>query len=147
MLPPLLWGEKRGKVRTVFLGAVALLALTEALLAALWTQPFALVALLLAFFVGFNILEATLPSLVSRVARPAAKGLALGVYNTTQSLGLFCGGWLGGRLAAEHGYAFVFASCAVLLVAWLALAWPMRPPARSRAAEPADDHGRVVVRP
>jgi predicted MFS family arabinose efflux permease len=138
MLPPLLWSEKRGRVRTVFLGAILLLAITLALLGALWTQRVALVALLLAFFVGFNILEASLPSLVSRVAAPASKGLALGIYNTTQSLGLFCGGWLGGRLAEAHGYGFVFQCCAALLLLWLVVAWPMRPPSRQRAeAEPA----------
>ena len=123
----------------MFLGAVLLLVITEALLGALWTRPVALVALLLAFFVGFNILEASLPSLVSRVAQPASKGLALGIYNTMQSLGLFCGGWLGGRMAAAHGYAFVFDCCAALLLLWLVVAWPMRPPARPRAPiEPAD---------
>ena len=138
MLPPLLLGEKRDSVRPVFLGAILLLAITLALLGAFWTWPITLVALLLAFFVGFNILEATLPSLVSRVAQPTSKGLALGIYNTTQSLGLFCGGWLGGRLAAAQGYGFVFECCAALLLLWLAVAWPMRPPARQHApAKPA----------
>ena len=136
MLPPLLLGEKRDMVRAVFLGAILLLAITLALLGAFWTWPITLVALLLAFFVGFNILEATLPSLVSRLAQPASKGLALGIYNTTQSLGLFCGGWLGGRLAAAHGYGLVFECCAALLLLWLVVAWPMRPPARQGGAAP-----------
>ena len=134
MLPPVLWSERHGRVRAVFLGSVALLALTEALLAQYWTHPWALIALLLAFFVGFNVLEASLPSLVSRVAPPAAKGLALGIYNTTQSLGLFAGGALGGWLAHRGGYGLVFWACAALMLLWLVLAWPMRPPARQRAA-------------
>lgn len=141
MLPPLLWSERHGHVRAVFLGSVALLAATEAMLGVFWTHPWALVGLLLAFFVGFNVLEASLPSLVSRVAPPSSKGLALGIYNTTQSLGLFAGGALGGWLAHRGGYGLVFGVCAALMLAWLALAWPMRPPARQRAAAPAQKAG------
>jgi MFS family permease len=139
MLPPLLWGERAGRVRAVFLGSVALLALTLAGLGWWWQVPAALVGLLLAFFVGFNILEASLPSLVSRVAPPSAKGLALGVYNTAQSLGLFAGGALGGWLATHWGYAAVFHVCAGALLAWLVLAWPMRAPSRQRAAPASPD--------
>ncbi|GIX24453.1 MULTISPECIES: MFS transporter [Caldimonas] len=139
MLPPLLWGERSGHVRAVFLGSVALLALTMAALGWWWQQPVALVALLLAFFVGFNILEASLPSLVSRVAPPSAKGLALGIYNTAQSLGLFAGGALGGWLATHWGYAAVFHVCAGALWVWLVLAWPMRPPSRQRTAPASPD--------
>ncbi|WP_119155963.1 MFS transporter [Caldimonas tepidiphila] len=136
MLPPMLWGERRGHLRAVFLGSVALLLVTEALLALWWREPVALIALLLAFFVGFNVLEATLPSLVSRMAPPESKGLALGVYNTTQALGLFAGGWIGGRVAGAFGYGTVFGLCAALLCLWLVLAWPMRPPARRAANAP-----------
>jgi MFS family permease len=55
------------------------------------------------FFVAFNILEATQPSLISRIAPPHAKGAALGVYNTTQALGLFLGGVIGGVLTKYAG--------------------------------------------
>lgn len=133
MLPAMLWGERRGHLRAVFLGSIALLLATEGLLTTFWRQPVFLIALLLAFFVGFNVLEATLPSLVSRMAPPDAKGLALGVYNTTQALGLFTGGWLGGRIAGSQGYSAVFLMCTALLGLWLLLAWPMRPPARRTA--------------
>jgi predicted MFS family arabinose efflux permease len=90
--------------------------------------PFA--ALLLAFFVGFNVLEASLPSLVSRLAPPDAKGAALGIYNTTQALGLFFGGLLGGWVQQAWGKAAVFGACAVLMVLWLLVAagqrrWPV----------------------
>jgi predicted MFS family arabinose efflux permease len=139
MLPPLLWGERAGRVRAVFLGSIALLAFTLAGLGWWWQVPAALVALLLAFFVGFNILEASLPSLVSRVAPPSAKGLALGIYNTAQSLGLFAGGALGGWLATHWGYAAVFHVCAAALLLWLVLAWPMRAPSRQRAAPASPD--------
>lgn len=146
MLPPLLWSERRGRLKPVFLGAIALLA---AVSLAFSTQPAGLVAmagLLLAFFTGFNILEASLPSLVSRLAPADAKGAALGVYNTTQSLGLFAGGALGGWVLARWGGGAVFAMCALLLVVWLAAAaghrrWPGR---RAARAEPAAAGGPGV---
>lgn len=138
MLPPLFWSERRGRLRAVFLGAVALL-LAVALLFAL--QPaglWPLAGLLLLFFAGFNVLEASLPSLVSRLAPADAKGAALGIYNTTQALGLFVGGALGGWVQSRWGGGAVFAMCAVLLVVWLAAASGQRRwPGRTRAAAPA----------
>ncbi|GAA4402382.1 MFS transporter [Quisquiliibacterium transsilvanicum] len=138
MLPPLFWSERRGRLREVFLGAVALL-LAVALMFAL--QPaglWPLAGLLLLFFAGFNVLEASLPSLVSRLAPADAKGAALGIYNTTQALGLFVGGALGGLVQSRWGGGAVFAMCAVLLVVWLAAAFGQRRwPGRTRAAAPA----------
>jgi predicted MFS family arabinose efflux permease len=85
---------------------------------------------LLLFFVAFNILEATLPSLVSRTAPPTAKGAALGVYNTTQALGLFVGGAVGGTIAQHFGDNAVFAACAGLAILWSGLAATMNFPQR-----------------
>jgi predicted MFS family arabinose efflux permease len=81
------------------------------------------------FFAGFNVLEASLPSLISRLAPVDAKGAALGVYNTTQSLGLFFGGALGGWVQQLWGRPAVFVACAVLMASWLVVAsghrrWP-----------------------
>jgi predicted MFS family arabinose efflux permease len=81
---------------------------------------------LLIFFTGFNILEASLPSLVSRIAPTSAKGLALGIYNTAQAVGLFAGGVLGGALVAGWGSEAVFVFAAIVLAAWLLLALGMR---------------------
>jgi MFS family permease len=88
------------------------------------------VAALFAYFVAFNILEASLPSLVSKIAPPEAKGTAMGVYNTSQALGLFFGGAAGGWLAQHHGFGMVFAFGAGLMAIWLALAMRMTPPPR-----------------
>ena len=74
---------------------------------------------LLLFFVAFNVLEATQPSLISRIAPAHAKGAALGIYNTTQSLGLFLGGTLGGTLAKNSGSMTVWLVCAVMAFVWL----------------------------
>jgi MFS family permease len=89
---------------------------------------------LLGFFVGFNLLEAAIPSLVTRVAPPRAKATALGVYNTTQAFGLFAGGALGGWLAERYGTEAVFLGAAGLCLAWAIVAAGMRvpPPVASR---------------
>ena len=129
MMPPLNAAERRGAMRALFAVSVALLALVQALMALHPTGLVALAALLLVFFVVFNVLEAALPSLVSRIAPPQSKGLALGVYNTTQSLGLFFGGALGGLVAQRLGGQAVFVVTAVLCGLWLLAApglrrWP-----------------------
>jgi len=84
---------------------------------------------MLGFFVAFNVLEALLPSLISRLAPARARGTAIGVYNTTQTLGLFVGGLAGGWLAKHYGAAAVFAACALVSALWLVVAVRMRPPA------------------
>ncbi|MCE2880248.1 MAG: MFS transporter [Comamonadaceae bacterium] len=125
--------ERRGYLRAVFLGSVGLIGLVEVGL--LWASDqapslSALTWLLFAFFCGFNILESCQPSMASRVAPQHARGTALGVFNTLQSMGFFVGGALGGWLVRTHGPAAVFAACTALMALWLAAAWPMRAPAR-----------------
>ena len=89
-----------------------------------------LIAELFLFFVAFNLMEALLPSLVSRVAPAARKGLAMGVYNTAQSLGLFAGGAVGGLLARMWSAEGVFLACAALCAVWLVVAWFVQQPPR-----------------
>ncbi len=130
MIPPLLAAERRGKIREVFLGAVALLFV--AMLAAPFAASAALTGLvifLLLFFIALNLLEALQPSLVSRLAPPHLKGFAMGVYNTTQAFGLFLGGVLGGTLSKRFGDSAVFYVCAALTAFWFVAAWSMKPPA------------------
>jgi MFS family permease len=129
--------ERRGHLRAVFLGAVGLLGLVQLGLLATADQPgvASLAALLFLFFCGFNVLEATLPSMASRIAPPHVRGTALGVYNTLQSLGFFAGGAVGGWLAARVGFQGLFAACAGLMGLWLAVAWPMRAPRAPKTAE------------
>jgi MFS family permease len=73
------------------------------------------------------VLEALIPSLVSRLVPAQARGTAIGVYNTTQTLGLFCGGLLGGWVAGRYGPVAVFGVCAALALGWLGIAYGMRP--------------------
>ncbi len=130
MLPPIFIGEKRGKSKQVFVAAIALLLLVQVGMWLVLSQTQVhwtwLVGLLLAFFVAFNILEASQPSLVSRIAPPGSKGAALGVYNTLQALGLFCGGALGGWLTQHVGGASVFVLGSALCVVWLIIAANMK---------------------
>ena len=129
MIPAVLYADRRNQSKPVLIGAVALLLVAELALAAFGGGMVLLALLLLAFFVAFNVLEALLPSLVSRTAPAQGRGTAIGVYNTTQTLGVFFGGLLGGWVAAHHGTTGVFALCAVLAAVWLALAVGMRAPA------------------
>jgi MFS family permease len=128
MLPAVLFADRRNRPKPVLVGAVALLLGVEAFLGAAPTALGALAALMLGFFVAFNVLEALLPSLVSRLAPAQSRGAAIGVYNTTQTLGVFFGGLIGGWVAERHGAAAVFTTCAVLCGVWLAAALGMRPP-------------------
>jgi MFS family permease len=129
MIPAILYADRRNKPKPVLLGAVVLLLGAEAAFAALQGGIAFLAVLLLGFFVAFNVLEAMLPSLVSRIASTEGRGVAIGVYNTTQTLGVFFGGLLGGWVAAHHGATGVFALCVVLVAVWLVLAVGMRAPA------------------
>lgn len=130
MLPPIFIGEKQGKMKQVFLSAIALLLLVELGLRFAVSQPALsfnwLVGLLLAFFVAFNVLEASQPSLVSRLAPTGSRGAALGVYNTMQAIGLFAGGAGGGLLAQHFGGAAVFSAGCLLTVGWLIIASSMK---------------------
>jgi MFS family permease len=102
--------------------------------ATLGAEPFGIAglsALMLGFFVAFNVLEAMLPALVSRVAPAHGRGVAIGVYNTTQTLGVFFGGLLGGWVARHHGANGVFLACAGLCALWLVVAAGMRPVPRA----------------
>ncbi len=124
--------ERRGYLRAVFLGAIALITLVQ--LGLLWAAQAPHIAwlalMLFLFFCGFNVLEASQPSLASRVAPPHARGAALGVYNTLQSLGFFAGGAAGGWLVKTQGVPALFIACAVGMGLWLLLAWPMVAPGR-----------------
>jgi predicted MFS family arabinose efflux permease len=85
-----------------------------------------LAILLFLFFCGFNVLEASQPSLASRLAPLGSRGSALGVYNTLQSLGIFAGGAIGGLLIKNLGASGVFTASAALMLAWLGVAWGSR---------------------
>ena len=132
MVPAIIAAEKRGRMKLVFNAAIALLLAVQLGFAFFGAGLLSLAFWLFLFFVAFNVLEATQPSLVSRIAPAHAKGAALGIYNTTQSLGLFLGGALGGFLAKNAGPFAVWGVSAVLAAVWLAVGLGMKmPPPRS----------------
>ena len=133
--------ERRGHLRAVLLAAIALLALVQlgflgVAMASGGAAPslWMLGGLLLLFFCSFNVLEASQPSLVSRLAHASNRGAALGLYNTSQSLGLFAGGALGGALLKWGGAQGLFVATTALSLIWLAVAWRLMPvqPAAAR---------------
>lgn len=128
MVPAIIAAEKRGKMKGVFTSAIALLFLVQLGFLFAGQSVWSLAVCLTLFFVAFNILEATQPSLISRIAPPHAKGKALGVYNTLQAIGLFAGGALGGYLAKNFGANSVFLCCAALALLWLGLTASFVPP-------------------
>jgi predicted MFS family arabinose efflux permease len=127
MAPAVMHADRRQQAKRVLLGAIALLAAVQAALAASGEGLLWLAVLLLFFFTAFNVLEALLPSLVTRFAPAHSRGTAIGVYNTTQTLGLFCGGLAGGWIAQYWGAGAVFGAGAALALVWMAIAAAMGP--------------------
>jgi len=130
MVPVIIVAEKRGLLKPAFVSAILLLILVQVGLAVAVSDVYVIGVLLMLFFVGFNLMEALQPSLISRLAPPAAKGAAMGVYNTTQSIGVAVGGLVGGWLLKHFGAAAVHYFCVALSTVWLALAATMTPPVR-----------------
>jgi MFS family permease len=119
--------ERRQRGQAVFIGAIVALAASNVLIAFGGGQAVALIGALVVFFSAFNILEASLPSLVSKAAPAEAKGTALGVYSSLQFLGIFAGGAAGGWLNQHSGSGGVFAFTIALALVWLVGAVALRP--------------------
>ncbi len=132
MVPPIIIAEKKAKMKQVFIGAVALAALAQLSLLLLHGSIWGVAIALLVFFTSFNVLEATLPSLISKIAPLSAKGTAMGVYSSVQFLGAFFGAAVGGFILQHWGGDAVFGFAIVLLLLWLLVASGMKPPAAVR---------------
>lgn len=128
MLPLVMLAERKRQVKPVFVSAIAALAVTLAILGSqtLGRLPWLLV--MLVFFTGFNLLEASLPSLVSKLSPAGAKGTAMGLYSTSQFLGAFGGGVCGGWLLQNQGAQQVYLAGAALAAVWWLIAITMRKP-------------------
>ncbi|MER2581759.1 MAG: MFS transporter [Candidatus Competibacter sp.] len=128
MVPLIIVAEKYRQLKVVFVGAILTLAATEFGLLNLHDTVLEIAALLLVFFSAFNLLEATLPSLIAKMAPPDAKGTAMGIYSSSQFLGAFAGGAIGGWLRGLLGLKGVFAFTTFGAIAWLLVAWNMANP-------------------
>lgn len=128
-IPFIVVAEKRRLLKRMVIGAVALLLLTQLLLASDSALSIWLLALLLLlFFTAFNLLEATLPSLVAKCAPVAGKGTAMGVYSSSQFIGAFIGGVVGGALYGAFGAVALFGFSSAMLTLWLLAVVTMREP-------------------
>jgi hypothetical protein len=133
MLPAILRARKPAAVKQSFVACVALVLLAQALLAWMPDSVWPLGLLLLLFFTAFNVLEAMLPSLISRVAPADAKGTALGIYSSVQFFGTFVGSAAGGFAYGQWGVAGVSLATSLIVAIWLVLALGMRVPRRLTA--------------
>jgi len=152
MVPLVIVAESKRKMKQVFVLSIGLLAAAQFLMAWGGSSLAMIATALFVFFIGFNVLEATLPSLISKIAPASAKGTAVGVYNTCEFFGAFIGGVLGGFLyvPAEHNDAQAFAVIAGLLAVWLLVAFGMTQPrhvaTRMLHAEVENDAAAHVLR-
>jgi len=128
MYPAIMQADRPGRSKPVFMGAVATLFVGQAMLAVAGASLAWTIAALVVFFTAFNLLEATLPSLISKFAPPAVKGTATGVYSAIQFFGTFVGAAAGGWLSQHYGASAVFGFCLVLTALWFAASATMSAP-------------------
>lgn len=128
IIPFIIIAEKKRKMKTVFIGAIATLVLANVGFVLLHGHLIGLIACLWVFFCGFNLLEATLPSLISKTAPGDLKGTAMGIYSSAQFIGAFLGGAAGGWLYGESGPTAVFLFSAGIAASWMIIALFMSPP-------------------
>ena len=133
IIPAIIYAEKKAKLKPVFIAAIAILLLGQILLAITTDSITATAIALWVFFTAFNLLEASLPSLISKIAPVGAKGTAIGIYSSTQFLGAFVGASIGGYLFGNFGSQSLYSFCGLLLVVWLVLATTMKTPAAVRS--------------
>ncbi|HTQ33506.1 MAG TPA: MFS transporter [Stellaceae bacterium] len=128
MVPAIIVAEKRQRMKEIFVAAIILLTASVTALWLIGQFAVVLLAALIGFFTAFNVMEALLPSLVTKTAPAGAKGTATGVYSSGQFLGIFVGGAIGGWALAAGGPRGVFAAAVVLALVWLLVALTMRRP-------------------
>jgi predicted MFS family arabinose efflux permease len=130
MVPAIAIAEAKGRMKEVFLGAIGLLLVSVLLLGLEGQDAAAAAAGLMIFFTAFNIMEAMLPSLITKIAPADAKGTATGVYSSAQFLGIFAGGAAGGLIFGAAGARGVLLAAVGLCLIWLIIAAGMRRPGR-----------------
>ncbi len=127
-IPAIVWSETRQMMRRFFLLAIGLIALSLALLAGGFAHKAGLLMGLGLFFIGFNVLEALLPSWLAKKAPVAAKATAMGINSSSQFFGAFCGGVLGGQLLGWQHDGLAWVLLAALAAVWLLLTFAIEPP-------------------
>jgi len=128
MVPFIIIAEKKRKMKQIFTGAIVLLTAAVLSMDLVRSSLTGMVIALFCFFLAFNLLEASLPSLISKIAPADKKGTAMGAYTSSQFLGAFIGGMSGGWLHGAYGSGAVFALCGLMASIWIFLASTMKPP-------------------
>jgi predicted MFS family arabinose efflux permease len=128
IIPFVILAEKKRKMKSVFIAAIATLVIADLGLMQFSSTLPGIIGFLWLFFTGFNLLEATLPSLISKTAPGDLRGTAMGIYSTSQFLGAGIGGGVGGWCYGAYGASGVFLFCAGATTTWLILSMSMRPP-------------------
>ena len=128
MVPFIIIAESKRRMKEVFVGAIAVVALAELGFLIFHDSIYSLAFFILIFFAAFNILEASLPSLIAKMAPPEAKGTAMGIYSTSQFLGAFLGGVIGGKLLGIYGINGVFLFAMFAMLFWCFIALTMKSP-------------------
>ena len=128
IVPIIIFSEKFKQTKLTFLLSIFILFAAQFSFIYFSNDLVGIVISLLIYFVGFNFLEASLPSLVSKIAPTNQKGLALGVYNTSQSLGIFVGGFAGGLITTIYGFSGTFLFCGALIFIWFVFSLNMSAP-------------------
>ena len=126
-------GIKKQKEKEMFTGAVALLSIALLLFSLLENTIASLAVLTVLFFVAFNYLEATMPSMLSRIAPAGVKGSAMGIFSSSQFLGAFCGGAIGGWLSGHYGESGVFVVMSCFAILWLLVTLGMKRQSSSKS--------------
>lgn len=127
MVPCIVFAEKKRQMKFVFIASVSVTALSQWVLAFTYDSLFSLCTFMFTYFVAFNILEASLPSLVSKQAPVNSRGCAMGIYSSSQFLGIFAGGALSGILFQWLGYTGIFIINGSVSLLWLLIASYMQP--------------------
>ena len=127
MLPFIILAEKKQQVKPVFLVSVGIMCVAQCILAFTSTDWTSICCWMFIYFVVFNILEAILPSLVSRQASLTTKGTAMGMYSSSQFLGIFVGGALSGIVFQWHGNQGIFIMNGLIALVWFFIAIYMKP--------------------
>ncbi len=127
-VPLIILAERRRMLKAIFNLGIAMLLVSLLAMLLLWQSWVGMAMILLLFFIAFNLLEASLPSLVSKFAPASRKGTAMGVYSSSQFFGAFLGGFIGGWSYGQFGVVGVFALCAGVVALWQLAALTMREP-------------------
>ncbi|VTP60752.1 Inner membrane transport protein yajR [Serratia rubidaea] len=128
VVPFIIYAEKKRRMKQVFMGCVAVLFAAELVLLISGQHLWGIIAGVQLFFMAFNVMEAILPSLISKESPAGYKGTAMGVYSTSQFIGVAIGGSLGGWLYGLHGAGLVFIAGALIAAGWFIISSTMQEP-------------------